>query len=230
MALISWVKLSVDQFDNHKMILLESENLKERDVTIAIFFKLITMAARLNGLVAFNEDTPYTLQKLSLLLKRSQKQVKKAIDLLDCYDLIEVDEQFFIKIFDWEEEQFIEGIEKQRASSRERVRKFRERKKNALCNVTEDVTVTIGNTSDINKNREEKKKDDDEDLKADKNKQKEERELSKYKNKLQKLDNIKDQISSDRYAELKRLLEGTKYKEFDNGLIQELESLGQRAA
>lgn len=226
MGEIRWIKLPVDLFDSNKLFLLEHENPKERDSAVCVFVKLYLKAAALNGTVAFDEETPFTIKKLSLLLNRKEKQVQKAIELLKSYKLIEVSDNFFIEITDWDNIQASEGIEKVRTATRERVRKCRELKKNRACNVTPDVTVTNGNATDIEKSKEEMKKDDDDDLE----KRKETKEFKRYKDKLQKLDKIKDSINSERYAELKGFLDKSQFKDFDNGLITELESLTKKAA
>lgn len=223
---IRWIKLPVDLFDSNKLFLLEHENPKERDLAVCVFIKLYLKAAELNGTIAFDEETPFTIKKLSLLLSRKEKQVQKAIELLKNYKLIEVSENFFIEITDWDNIQAVEGIEKVKAATRERVRKHRESKKNKGCNVTPDVTVTNGNATDIEESIEELKKDDDDDLE----KRRETKEFKRYKSKLQKLDNIKDSINSDRYVELKGFLDRSQFKDFDNGLITELDSLNKKAA
>lgn len=222
---IRWIKLPVDLFDSNKLFLLEHENPKEKDLAVCVFIKLYLKAAELNGTVAFDEETPFTLKKLSLLLNRKEKVVQKSLELLKNYKLIEVSENFFIGISDWDNTQAVEGIEKVREKNRERVRKWRSDKKNKDCAVTNGNHVTGGNGIDI-ENKEEIKKEDEE---LKKNKEKESKAYNKYQKKLQKLNNIKDDISSERYVELKGFLDKNQYKDFDSELIKELEVLEKKA-
>ncbi len=221
---VSWIIIKADFADNRKFILLEHENPKHRDLAIAVWVKLLTMAARLNGFVCYDEDTPYTLQKLSVLLKRKPKQLEIAIDLLKKYNLIEVDEKFLIKIHGWDKHQNTEGIEKIREATRERVRKCRERKKNKDCNVTDDVTVTNGNTQNIEDIKENKK--------AEEIKKKENKELRLFNKKMKSLSQFKDEMNSKDYSDLKKLLDKGSFEEFDMKymkLVAKIESTKKEA-
>ncbi|MCX6168319.1 MAG: phage replisome organizer N-terminal domain-containing protein [Ignavibacteriales bacterium] len=204
---VSWIIIKADFTDNRKFILLEYENPKHRDLAIAVWVKLLTMAARLNGFICYDEDTPYTLQKLSVLLKRKPKQIEIALDLLKKYNLIEVDEKFLIKIHGWDKHQNTEGIEKIREAVRERVRKCRLGKKNKELDVTCDVTVTPGNAQNILKTKENKIEEEI--------KEKENKELRLFNKKMKILSQCKDEISSKDYTELKKLLDRGSFKEFD---------------
>lgn len=208
---VSWVTVKVDFCDNRKFILLEHEQPKHRDLAIAIWLKLLTMAARLNGYVCYNEDIPYSKETLAVLLKRKPKQIEIALELLSKYNLIEVDEKFFIKIHGWDKHQNTEGIERIREATRERVRKCRERKKNRDCNVTEDVTVTDGNSNSIIEKKE--KKEDDE------IKKKETKEMKLFNKKMKSLSQHQKEISEKDYDYLKDLLVRSRFKEYDKKFI-----------
>ncbi len=240
MANVEWLKIYVDLFDNRKFRLLEIENPKDGDLCIAIFFKLLVMAARMNGFVCFNEDKSYTKQQLSNLLNRNQKQVERALKLLKQYTLIDdIGKKNFIKIHGWDKYQNSEAIgEINRIGRAAYMREYRKKRKegqqtketgdnstdsDVTSNVTRDITsnVTDDESNNTDKNRTEKKENSRRRSKED--------EIRKAVLKKKKsLDTIKDKISINDYNYLKNLLDKKKLDEFNAEymkLIQEIESI-----
>jgi hypothetical protein len=71
-----------------------------------------------------------------------------------------VTENGFFAIAGWEEYQNIEGMEKIREQNRLRQAKFKQKQKLLVGNVTDNVTVTLGNATDIELDKEKDKEID----------------------------------------------------------------------
>jgi predicted phage replisome organizer len=170
MAKVEWIKTRVDLFEDEKIKLIES--LPEGDTLLIIWMKLLAHAGKVNdgGYIYLKEGTPYTEQMLSIVYNRELSVIESALNIFSDFGMIERDEKG-IYIVNWEKHQNMEGLEKIRKQTNERVKKHREHKKqqgktvhiplkeesNATCN----VTVTHGNATDKEEEREKEIKDKD---------------------------------------------------------------------
>ena len=147
MAEIKWVKITTDMFDNRKI--KQIRHLPEGNNIVLIWVMLLTIAGRCNasGMIFLTENIPYTLESLSIELEFDQKVVQLALDTLQNYGMIVCNPETFC-ISNWEEYQNVEGMEKIREQTRQRVAKYRENQKQFPCNVTGNVTVTGCNATD----------------------------------------------------------------------------------
>jgi len=83
--------------------------------------------------------------------------VRMALETFHRLNMIEIDEQKYISIANWEKHQNIDGMDKVKEQTRIRVSEYRERQKllletqvsNVTSSVTGNVTVTHGNALDI---------------------------------------------------------------------------------
>jgi predicted phage replisome organizer len=144
---VKWIKLQTDIFDNRKIKQLE--RLPDGDTIIVIWLKILTLAGSINdgGLVYFTRDIPYTDQLLATEFGRPLPTIQMALDMFERFGMIEIVNDL-IHVSNWERYQNVEGMEKVREQTRQRVAAYRERK--ALSsNVTSNVTVTEGNATDI---------------------------------------------------------------------------------
>lgn len=152
MAGLTWVKLNIDMFDNRKIKYLRT--LPDGDKIVLIWVMLLTIAGRCNagGRIFLTEDVPYTPNMLADELGFDVSTVNLAADKMKKLDMVYFDDQVFV-INGWEEYQNIDGMERARQKTRERVAAYRERQKLLSCNVTdnvtESVTVTESNAVDI---------------------------------------------------------------------------------
>lgn len=165
MADVKWIKITTDMFDNRKIKHLRK--LPEGNAIVLIWVMLLTLAGRCNagGMVFLTETIPYTPKMLADELDFSENTVSLALEALKQLGMIQTDN--FLQITNWGEYQNVDGLEKLREQTRQRVANFRERKALEACNVTGNVTVTHGNATDI-------------DIDTDKDKEKEkERERTK---------------------------------------------------
>lgn len=146
-AEIKWIKLTTDMFDNRKI--KQIRRLPEGNNIVLIWVMLLTIAGRCNasGMIFLTENIPYTLESLAVELDFDQTVVRLALDILQKFGMIVCNEKDF-HITNWEEYQNIEGMEKIREQTRQRVAKFRENHKSLITNVTSNVTVTQSNATD----------------------------------------------------------------------------------
>ena len=146
-AEVKWIKLTTDMFDNRKI--KQIRRLPEGNNIVLIWVMLLTIAGRCNasGMIFLTENIPYTLESLAVELDFDQTVVRLALDILQKFGMIVCNEKDF-HITNWEEYQNIEGMEKIREQTRQRVAKFRENHKSLVPNVTSNVTVTQSNATD----------------------------------------------------------------------------------
>lgn len=130
MAELIWIKLFIAIFDDEKMKYIDT--LKERNLIICIWIKLLTQAGKTNkeGKICMEHNIPYTLPMLSIIFNRTEQEIKSALDLFEELRMIKVDRKGIITILKWEKHQNIEGMARVRELGRKRAKKYREKKKN----------------------------------------------------------------------------------------------------
>lgn len=166
MAAVKWVKITTDMFDNRKIKHLRK--LPDGNNIVLIWVMLLTMAGRCNagGMIFLTENIPYTPKMLADELDFEENTVKLAINALEQLNMVCTDNGFF-SIAGWNEYQNIEGMEKIREQTRQRVTAHRQKQKAlaaaAQSNVTCNVTVTQSNATeediDIDKEKEKEYRD-----------------------------------------------------------------------
>lgn len=141
---VKWVKLTTDMFDNRKIKHLR--RLPDGNNIVLIWVMLLTMAGRCNsnGMIFLTENIPYTPKMLADELDFEENTVILALQALENLDMIMTDGKYF-SIAGWEEYQNVEGMDKIREQTRERVARCRERKRLSGGNATCNATVTQGN-------------------------------------------------------------------------------------
>ncbi|MEK3940134.1 phage replisome organizer N-terminal domain-containing protein [Bacillus sp. FSL R5-0431] len=155
MGEVKWVKLSTQMFDDEKIKLIEQ--MPESDTLLIIWVKLLAQAGKTNasGFIYLSENVPYTDEMLAHIFGRPLGIVRMALDTFRKFGMIEINEQNYISICNWEKHQNLDALEKIREQNRKRVSKHRD-KQRALqltkpCNVTDNITVTQSNATDIDK-------------------------------------------------------------------------------
>lgn len=168
MAEVKWIKITTDMFDNRKIKHLR--RLPDGDKVVLIWVMLLTMAGRCNagGMIFLTENIPYTPKMLADELNFEENTVKMALEALAQFNMVMLDGKY-LTIAGWEEYQNIEGMERVKEQTRQRVAKHREKKKLGECN----VTVTLRNAIDIDKDIDKEKEiERDIDIKEKNNKKK----------------------------------------------------------
>ena len=148
MADIKWIKLSTDLFNNRKIRMIES--MPEGDALVVIWLKILVLAGNTNdnGVIYFTPDIPYTEQMLATEFGRPLNIIQLALNTFQRFGMIDIVNNF-IQISNWEKYQNVDGLEKVREQTRNRVAAFRERQKVLIeCNATSNATVTDGNATD----------------------------------------------------------------------------------
>lgn len=144
---VKWIRLSIDMFDNRKIKYLRS--LPEGDKIILIWVALLTIAGRCNsgGMIFLTENIPYTTKMLADELDFEENTIILAVNALKKLGMVrEFNEALLIT--NWEEYQNVDGLEKIKEQTRNRVAKFREKQKELPCNVTVTQDVTQCNATE----------------------------------------------------------------------------------
>ena len=147
---VKWIKLSTNMFEDEKIRLIET--MPDADTILVIWVKLLAQAGKTNasGYIYLSENIPYTEEMLATIFNRPISTLRLALNTFKQFGMIEINEDHFISISNWEKHQNLAGLEKIRQQTRERVAKHREQKK--LENVT--LHVTHGNATDIEEDKE----------------------------------------------------------------------------
>lgn len=155
MGEVKWVKLSTQMFDDEKIKLIEQ--MPESDTLLIIWVKLLAQAGKTNasGFIYLSENVPYTDEMLAHIFGRPLGIVRMALDTFRKFGMIEINEQNYISICNWEKHQNLDALEKIREQNR--LRKQKQRKKQSLPqpenDMSRDVTinVTLSHATDIDK-------------------------------------------------------------------------------
>lgn len=153
MAEVRWIKICTDMGRNKKIKRIRK--LPDGDKIALIWVLLLLQAGESNekGGLFLTETMPFTIEDLSIELDFEKDTMKFAIITLEKYGMIEVyDEVIYIK--NWDEYQNINGLDKIREQTRQRVQRHRENQKLFTCNVTCNASVTQGNETELEKEKE----------------------------------------------------------------------------
>ena len=129
MAEISWIKLTINMFDDEKIKLIQA--MPDSDSIIIIWIRLLTLAGKTNddGRIYIDEDLPYTDEILSTLFNKPLNTIRLALDTLRKFKMIETSESGHIEVINWEKHQNIDGMERIKKLNAEKQKRYRERKK-----------------------------------------------------------------------------------------------------
>ncbi|EDW20690.1 replication protein [Bacillus pumilus] len=155
MGEVKWVKLSTQMFDDEKIKLIEQ--MPESDTLLIIWVKLLAQAGKTNasGFIYLSENVPYTDEMLAHIFGRPLGIVRMALDTFRKFGMIEINEQNYISICNWEKHQNLDALEKIREQNR--LRKQKQRKKQSLPqpknDMSRDVTINVtpSHATDIDK-------------------------------------------------------------------------------
>lgn len=174
MADVGWVRLSTRMFENRKIKHLLNQP-KGAELTL-LWVRLLCLAGTINdnGRVYVTAKVTYTPQTLAIDTGVPLAVVKKAWDLFQDLEMIEISQEGYIEIIGWEKHQNVEGLNKIREQTKERVQRYRNKKKsvtekdnvtqeNEECNVTCNVTKRYSSGNVTQQRREEKNIDKEKD-------------------------------------------------------------------
>lgn len=174
MAAISWIKLSVNIFDDEKIKLIRS--MPEGDAIILIWIQLLCLAGKTNdgGAVYIGQHMNYTDEMIATICNQPLNTVRFALQTFEKFAMINLDNDGLIGIANWEKHQNVEGMERVKTGNAERQQLYYWRKKlvsigldpyqdgftkdvDKLKDIYENKNITLGLTSshrpDIDKNK-----------------------------------------------------------------------------
>ena len=155
---LPWFKTETNIFSNRKIQLILK--LTDGDTYFRVWIQLIALAVECNskGRLEIGDNNPMTIENFSKIMGKSKKKIEKILNkFLELEMLIKEGETFLIK--NWDKYQSIEKYEKYQMQNRERQKRYREKLKseNGKSNVT--VTLCNGEEENKEKNKEEKRKE-----------------------------------------------------------------------
>lgn len=158
MAAISWIKLSVNIFDDEKIKLIRS--MPEGDAIILIWIQLLCLAGKTNdgGAVYIGQHMNYTDEMIATICNQPLNTVRFALQTFEKFAMINLDKDGLIGIANWEKHQNVEGMERVREQTRKRVAKYRAKQKELEAS---NDTVTLRNGTDKNNNNNKNRIDKD---------------------------------------------------------------------
>lgn len=154
---VKWIKVSTDMFNTNRKI-KQIELMPEGDTILVIWLKLLLLAGLINdgGSIYITPEIPYTDEMLATELRRPLATVKIALAVFERFGMIKIEDDI-MRLSSWEKYQNIDGLNKIREQTKERVAKHREKKRLEACNATCNVTVTHGNAIEEDKERDKEK-------------------------------------------------------------------------
>lgn len=194
MSNITWIKITTNIFDDEKITFLEQ--MPESDTLIVIWFKLLTLAGKKNdcGLLYLTKDIPYDDAILMSVLKRPLNIIKLALATFEKLGMIEITENNYIAITNWEKHQNVEGMEKLKIQWKEASQRYREKQKLQIEN--HKTSYDCHNTE---KRREEKNREDKKVLEKKSFKKPTKEELQQYFDYLRKEKNKYFNFTTDKF-------------------------------
>lgn len=150
MAEVKWIKITVDMFDDEKIKIIQS--MPDGDTLLIVWIKLITLAGKTNdgGYVYISEGMPYTDEMLSIIMNKPLNTIRLALDTFSKLGMIENDVKG-IYLLNFEKHQSLDKLAEIREQTRRRVARHRENKKFLLNSNECNVTDTLRNDTDIDK-------------------------------------------------------------------------------
>lgn len=147
MSEVKWIKICTDIFDDEKILLIES--MPEADSIIVCWFKLLTLAGKMNnsGVFMLNDRIAYTDEMLASVFRRPLNTVRMALQTFEQFGMVELINNV-VTIPNWEKHQSEDRLTKLREYQRDYKRKQRKQLAEKSCQVDSQVDV---HTLDIDK-------------------------------------------------------------------------------
>ncbi|EJR56742.1 hypothetical protein IIO_05272 [Bacillus cereus VD115] len=159
MSEVKWIKLSTSMFEDEKIRLIES--MPEADTLLIIWIRLLAQAGKTNasGYIFLSKNIPYSDEMLATLFNRPIATVRLALQTFQQFGMIEITDDQYICISNWEKHQNVDGLERVKQLNAERNKKYRERKKQQQLTLENkgnesDVRMTSRDGTDIEEDKE----------------------------------------------------------------------------
>ena len=168
MADVKWIKMMVGMFDGMSFKKIKRAKIggeSYRDKLTAVWFELMDLAGKCNHDGAFiTGGIPFmNLEDIAIQIDRDEEELKLCMSFYIREGMVTIEDNVYA-LSNWGEYQNIEGMEKIREQTRQRVAKCREKKRLQAGNGNGNATVTPGNALE---EEGEEEKDLEEDLEID---------------------------------------------------------------
>ena len=145
---LQWLKIDANLFANRKIQILLKE--PDGDTYIRVWIQLLIIAMECNkeGNLVIGENKPMTIEYFSKIMGKSFEKMEEIIEKFLELEMIILENEVY-KIKNWNKYQSIETYEKYKEQGRLRQQKYREKLKSE--NGKSNVTVTLCNGEEENK-------------------------------------------------------------------------------
>ncbi len=137
-----YLKLADNFFDRQEIVFIE--DMKDGDKYIVVLLKLYLLSLKDNGRLSFKKLVPYDTKMLATITKKSERFIKKAINLFEKYELIEVLDTGIIYMNDIQS--FIGKSSTEADRKREQRKRVKTEKEQNVKNTSDE---NMGHLSDI---------------------------------------------------------------------------------
>lgn len=155
---VTWIKLSLNIFDDEKIKLIET--MPDKDAIIVIWIKLLCQAGKCadGGSVYMAPERPYSDEELAAIFNRPLNTIRLALKTFQSLRMIELREDDSLYLPNFIKHQNCERMEELREMNRTRVQRFREKQKElpAPCNALQPITCNDKRREDKIRIREDK--------------------------------------------------------------------------
>ena len=145
---LQWLKIDANLFANRKILILLRE--PDGDTYIRVWIQLLTIAMECNkeGNLVIGKNKPMTIEYFSKIMGKSFEKMEEIIKKFLELEMIILENEVY-KIKNWNKYQSIETYEKYKEQGRLRQQRYREKLKSE--NGKSNVTVTLCNKEEENK-------------------------------------------------------------------------------
>ena len=145
---LQWLKIDANLFANRKIQILLKEPDGDTYVRVWIQLLIIAMECNKEGNLVIGENKPMTIEYFSKIMGKSFEKMEEIIKKFLELEMIILENEMY-KIKNWNKYQSIETYEKYKEQGRLRQQRYREKLKSE--NGKSDVTVTLCNGEEENK-------------------------------------------------------------------------------
>jgi predicted phage replisome organizer len=127
MADVKWIKLTVDLFDDEKILLISS--MPDGNSIIIVWIKLLCLAGKQNNSGVFTlGNVPYTSKMLATIFRMDEATVSNSLNIFQSFGMIHIIDNVII-ITNWGRHQNLDKIEAYKTYQREYMRTYRAKQK-----------------------------------------------------------------------------------------------------
>ena len=145
---LQWLKIDANLFANRKILILLRESDGDTYVRVWIQLLIIAMECNKEGNLVIGENKPMTIEYFSKIMGKSFEKMEEIIKKFLELEMIILENEMY-KIKNWNKYQSIETYEKYKEQGRLRQQRYREKLKSE--NGKSNVTVTLCNGEEENK-------------------------------------------------------------------------------